>query len=141
MLSGKVKWFNNAKGYGFILAEGRDEDLFAHYSAIQMDGYKTLKAGQPVNFEIIQGPKGLHAINISPATATTAAPSLPPRRKSRRRRPSKPDPSADAEMKKAGANRPFSRSGASPSYILAIIASPNSEQDSRVAPSIRRSKS
>lgn len=53
MLSGKVKWFNNAKGYGFILAEGRDEDLFAHYSAIQMDGYKTLKAGQPVNFEII----------------------------------------------------------------------------------------
>ena len=77
MLSGKVKWFNNAKGYGFILAEGRDEDLFAHYSAIQMDGYKTLKAGQPVNFEIIQGPKGLHAINISPVTATTAAPSTP----------------------------------------------------------------
>ncbi|WP_044060869.1 cold shock domain-containing protein CspD [Pseudomonas aeruginosa] len=76
MLSGKVKWFNNAKGYGFILAEGRDEDLFAHYSAIQMDGYKTLKAGQPVNFEIIQGPKGLHAINIT-ATATTAAPSTP----------------------------------------------------------------
>ncbi|WP_414933995.1 cold shock domain-containing protein, partial [Pseudomonas aeruginosa] len=53
MLSGKVKWFNNAKGYGFILAEGRDEDLFAHYSAIQMDGYKTLKAGQPVNFETV----------------------------------------------------------------------------------------
>ncbi|MGI0619490.1 cold shock domain-containing protein CspD [Pseudomonas aeruginosa] len=77
MLSGKVKWFNNAKGYGFILAEGRDEDLFAHYSAIQMDGYKTLKAGQPVNFEIIQGPKGLHAINISPPTPTTAAPSAP----------------------------------------------------------------
>lgn len=76
MLSGKVKWFNNAKGYGFILADGRDEDLFAHYSAIQMDGYKTLKAGQPVQFEIIQGPKGLHALNISPAstaTVTTAA--------------------------------------------------------------------
>ncbi|MFJ4143924.1 cold shock domain-containing protein CspD [Pseudomonas sp. NPDC089734] len=71
MLSGKVKWFNNAKGYGFILADGRDEDLFAHYSAIQMDGYKTLKAGQPVHFEIIQGPKGLHAVNIS--TATPAA--------------------------------------------------------------------
>lgn len=72
MLSGKVKWFNNAKGYGFILADGRDEDLFAHYSAIQMDGYKTLKAGQPVNFEIIQGPKGLHAVNISPAAVTAA---------------------------------------------------------------------
>ena len=70
MLSGKVKWFNNAKGYGFILADGRDEDLFAHYSAINMDGYKTLKAGQPVNFEIIQGPKGLHAVNISPAAAS-----------------------------------------------------------------------
>ncbi|MBX8490622.1 cold shock domain-containing protein CspD [Pseudomonas cichorii] len=72
MLSGKVKWFNNAKGYGFILADGRDEDLFAHYSAIQMDGYKTLKAGQQVQFEIIQGPKGLHAVNISSAPTATA---------------------------------------------------------------------
>lgn len=70
MLSGKVKWFNNAKGYGFILADGRDEDLFAHYSAIQMDGYKTLKAGQAVSFDIIQGPKGLHAVNINAAQAT-----------------------------------------------------------------------
>ncbi|NQD92984.1 cold shock domain-containing protein CspD [Pseudomonas sp. CrR25] len=80
MLSGKVKWFNNAKGYGFILADGRDEDLFAHYSAIQMDGYKTLKAGQPVSFDIIQGPKGLHAVNIqaiSTAVETPAAISQP----------------------------------------------------------------
>ncbi|WP_426811305.1 cold shock domain-containing protein CspD [Pseudomonas sp. WOUb67] len=69
MASGKVKWFNNAKGYGFINEEGKDEDLFAHYSAIQMDGYKTLKAGQAVSFEIIQGPKGLHAVNISNAAA------------------------------------------------------------------------
>ncbi len=80
MVSGKVKWFNNAKGYGFILADGRDdEDLFAHFSAIQMEGYKTLKAGQVVCFDIIQGPKGLHAINISaPASvrnpATIASP-------------------------------------------------------------------
>lgn len=74
MLSGKVKWFNNAKGYGFIVADGRDEDLFAHYSAIQMDGYKTLKAGQPVSFDILQGPKGLHAVNISAAQATNEAP-------------------------------------------------------------------
>ena len=66
MISGKVKWFNNAKGYGFIIADGRNEDLFAHFSTIQMDGYKTLKAGQAVSFEIIQGPKGLHAVNISP---------------------------------------------------------------------------
>jgi len=67
MASGKVKWFNNAKGYGFIIEEGKNEDLFAHYSAIRMDGYKTLKAGQPVSFEIIQGPKGLHAVNIAAA--------------------------------------------------------------------------
>jgi CspA family cold shock protein len=78
MLSGKVKWFNNAKGYGFVVADGKDEDLFAHYSAIKMDGYKTLKAGQAVNFELLQGPKGLHAVNISPIleaseTHTTAS--------------------------------------------------------------------
>lgn len=66
MKTGRIKWFNNAKGYGFVVVEGRDEDFFAHYSAIQMEGYRTLKAGQPVQFEIIQGPKGLHAINIQP---------------------------------------------------------------------------
>ena len=76
MLSGKVKWFNNAKGYGFIVADGNDEDLFAHYSAIQMDGYKTLKAGQPVSFDILQGPKGLHAVNISAALATSETAAL-----------------------------------------------------------------
>ncbi|QLG93897.1 cold shock domain-containing protein CspD [Pseudomonas yamanorum] len=65
MASGKVKWFNNAKGYGFVIEDGKEENLFAHYSAIEMDGYKTLKAGQAVSFEIIQGPKGLHAVNIS----------------------------------------------------------------------------
>jgi CspA family cold shock protein len=68
MKSGKVKWFNNAKGYGFIIEDGKDEDLFAHYSAITMDGYKTLKAGQPVHFNIIQGPKGMHAVAISAVT-------------------------------------------------------------------------
>ncbi|WP_438866004.1 cold shock domain-containing protein CspD [Pseudomonas abieticivorans] len=67
MAIGKVKWFNNAKGYGFIVEDGKSEDLFAHYSAIKMEGYKTLKAGQPVNFEIIQGPKGLHAVEIKAA--------------------------------------------------------------------------
>lgn len=63
-VSGKVKWFNNAKGFGFINEDGQTEDLFAHYSAIQMGGYKTLKAGQEVYFELLQGPKGLHAIAI-----------------------------------------------------------------------------
>nr|WP_314566685.1 cold shock domain-containing protein CspD [uncultured Pseudomonas sp.] len=64
MATGKVKWFNNAKGFGFINEYGKNEDLFAHYSAIEMDGYKTLKAGQDVDFEIIQGPKGKHAVKI-----------------------------------------------------------------------------
>lgn len=73
MASGKVKWFNNAKGYGFVNEEGKSDDLFAHYSAITMEGYKTLKAGQPVSFDIIQGPKGLHAVNISAVTADTPA--------------------------------------------------------------------
>ena len=64
MAVGKVKWFNNAKGFGFINEDGKTEDLFAHYSAIKMDGYKTLKAGQAVVFDIIQAPKGFHAVNI-----------------------------------------------------------------------------
>lgn len=65
MPTGTVKWFNNAKGYGFILADEGSEDLFAHYSAITMEGYKTLKAGQIVSFNISKGDKGLHAIDIN----------------------------------------------------------------------------
>ena len=61
MQTGIVKWFNNTKGYGFILSDSGSGDIFAHYSAIDMDGYKTLKAGQSVQFEAEQGPKGLHA--------------------------------------------------------------------------------
>ncbi len=64
MPTGTVKWFNNAKGYGFILPDSGGEDLFAHYSSIEMEGYKTLKAGQPVSFDVIEGAKGLHATNI-----------------------------------------------------------------------------
>ncbi|GGD53693.1 MULTISPECIES: cold shock domain-containing protein CspD [Lacimicrobium] len=64
MTVGKVKWFNNAKGFGFIVPEDGGEDVFAHYSTIQMDGYRSLKAGQEVKFEVQQGPKGLHAENI-----------------------------------------------------------------------------
>lgn len=65
MPTGTVKWFNNAKGYGFILPDEGSEDLFAHYSAIDMEGYKTLKAGQAVSFNISKGDKGLHAIDIN----------------------------------------------------------------------------
>ena len=64
MPTGTVKWFNNTKGYGFILEQTTGEDVFAHYSCIQMDGYKTLRAGQHVSFEIERGQKGLLAKNI-----------------------------------------------------------------------------
>ena len=64
MSTGQVKWFNNAKGFGFILPDDGGDDLFAHYSSITMEGYKTLKAGQAVSFDVIEGPKGLHAANI-----------------------------------------------------------------------------
>ena len=63
--TGRVKWFNNAKGFGFILPEDESEDYFVHYSSIIMDGYKTLKAGQTVSFEMIDGPKGMHAAAVS----------------------------------------------------------------------------
>ncbi|WP_026959990.1 MULTISPECIES: cold shock domain-containing protein CspD [Aliagarivorans] len=64
MPTGTVKWFNNAKGFGFICPDNGGEDIFAHYSTIQMEGYRTLKAGQPVQFEMQQGPKGSHAVSI-----------------------------------------------------------------------------
>ena len=64
MSTGTVKWFNDAKGYGFITPDEGGEDLFAHFSAIQMNGFKTLKEGQKVSFEIVQGPKGKQASNI-----------------------------------------------------------------------------
>jgi CspA family cold shock protein len=66
-LKGTVKWFNNAKGYGFI---GRDDgpDVFVHYSAITADGYKSLQEGDAVEFEITQGPKGPQAANVSKAS-------------------------------------------------------------------------
>ena len=66
MAHGTVKWFNNAKGFGFIRPEDGGEDIFAHYSTIQMDGYRTLKAGQDVNYELDAGPKGHHAASITP---------------------------------------------------------------------------
>lgn len=63
MPRGSVKWFNNAKGFGFI-TNGEAEDIFVHYSQIQGDGFKTLKQGETVEFELCKGPKGLHAENV-----------------------------------------------------------------------------
>ena len=64
MATGTVKWYNDAKGYGFITPDDGGEDLFAHFSAIQMNGFKTLKEGQKVAFEVVTGPKGKQASNI-----------------------------------------------------------------------------
>ena len=64
MAKGKVKWFNNQKGYGFITPES-GKDVFVHFSAIQGDGYKSLEEGQAVEFEITQGPKGEQATNVT----------------------------------------------------------------------------
>lgn len=66
MATGTVKWFNDTKGYGFISPEDGSDDLFAHFSAVQSDGFKTLKEGQRVNFDVIAGPKGQQATNIRP---------------------------------------------------------------------------
>ncbi len=67
MAMGLVKWFNDAKGYGFIQQDGNDRDVFVHYTAIQGDGFKTLAEGQKVEFELIEGPKGPQASNVSKA--------------------------------------------------------------------------
>ncbi|RLR18381.1 cold shock-like protein CspD [Sodalis-like symbiont of Bactericera trigonica] len=73
METGRVKWFNNAKGFGFICPEKGGEDIFAHYAAIQIDGYRTLKAGQVVRFEVHQGTGENHARLIVPVEAEAAA--------------------------------------------------------------------
>ncbi len=66
MATGTVKWFNDAKGFGFITPDGGGPDLFAHFSAIQSSGFKSLGEGQKVEFEVVSGPKGLQASNIKP---------------------------------------------------------------------------
>ena len=66
MATGTVKWFNDAKGFGFITPGEGGEDLFAHFSSVQTQGFKTLKEGQKVSFDVVQGPKGKQASNIHP---------------------------------------------------------------------------
>ena len=67
MAAGTVKWFNDAKGFGFITQDDGGDDVFCHHTAIQMEGFKTLKEGQSVTFEVTKGPKGLQAQNVRAA--------------------------------------------------------------------------
>jgi cold shock protein len=72
MATGTVKWFNDAKGFGFIEPDQGGGDVFAHFSAIQMDGFRTLKQGSKVRYELVSGPKGMLAQNIQPVSAEDA---------------------------------------------------------------------
>ncbi|MFT4193571.1 cold-shock protein [Ottowia sp.] len=78
MANGKVKWFNDLKGFGFIEPDGGGPDVFAHFSAIDMDGFKTLKEGARVSYEVNQGPKGLLALHIRTESAAPLPGQMPP---------------------------------------------------------------
>ena len=78
MATGTVKWFNNAKGWGFISPDDGGPEAFAHYSAIVSEGFKSLKDGQRVSFDLIDGPKGPQAANIRPLDAPDDAEPPPP---------------------------------------------------------------
>jgi CspA family cold shock protein len=71
MATGEVKWFNNAKGWGFIVPNDGGSDIFVHYASISGTGYKTLNAGQMVNFDLDKGERGAHATNVCPLCETT----------------------------------------------------------------------
>ncbi|MBS0304534.1 MAG: cold-shock protein [Proteobacteria bacterium] len=77
MAAGTVKWFNDAKGFGFIEPEDGGPEVFAHFSAVQMEGFRTLRQGSKVTYDLVKGPKGDAAQNIRPAGAPHAPSSTP----------------------------------------------------------------
>ncbi len=89
MATGTVKWFNDAKGFGFIEPDQGGGDVFAHFSAIQTAGFRTLKQGSKVQYELVAGPKGMLAQNIQPVDAATA-------------RDASPDPLTDMHFRDQG---------------------------------------
>lgn len=123
MSTGQVKWFNNTKGYGFIMPDGEDNDLFAHYSEITMEGYKTLKAGQRVSYESADGPKGRHATKIQPLDTPPAEPAA----KSKATSADSPEPEADSPEPEADSPEPETKDTAD---SLGPDSTTDSEDDS-----------
>ena len=77
MSHGQVKWFSNARGYGFILGEGTEKDIFVHHSSIKMEGYRSLNEGDAVQFDLVDGPKGPKAENVAKVDAPPAVETPP----------------------------------------------------------------
>ena len=125
MAIGQVKWFNDAKGYGFITPDDGSEDLFAHFSAIQMNGFKTLKEGQKVSFEVTQGPRASKPPTYRPPDILSGSRSV----------------TVSEYSKPAMPSRAFCFWRSVQPRMRSIIALPNSEQDTCFAPGISLAKS
>ena len=103
MATGTVKWFNNSKGYGFVRPDEGGDDLFVHYSYIQGEGYRTLQAGQSVQYDLREAPKGYHAVNLRPGE--TRKGKAPPRQPAEAQRRDQGQDQAQAQDSNAVSSR------------------------------------